>query len=85
MSKKQVELIKAETQKALGRELSDDIFQKALAKAKRWMKNAYGSVDLEEYIAESGGSIAGYYTETEERPDGLNTFNRQTMASRGRS
>ncbi len=57
-------------------ELDAEVFAKAVEKAKRWAKKAYGSAVLSEYVAETGGSVACYYTETLEKPDGKNTFNR---------
>jgi hypothetical protein len=77
-NKELVAEIQRMTQAEIGGAVDADTFRKALEKAKRWMRNAYGSADLEEWINENGGSIAAYYRECQKDPTGRDTFNRQT-------
>lgn len=79
-----VEIIREATKASLDMDdsFNEDIFQLALAKAKRWMRNAYGGVDLKEYINETGGSVHVYYNECMNAPNGGNTFNRQIARNR---
>jgi len=65
---------------AAGGKFDQDVFARALRKAKRWMVAAYGSQDYEAYIAESGASIAFFYAETLAEPAGKRTFNRGRSA-----
>jgi len=75
----EIELETHESVRRSGRDFDRAVFKKALEKAKRWMRAAYGSVDYGEFIAESGPDISAYYDETLETPDGINTFNRETI------
>ena len=51
MSKKGfIEIIRQKTKEDFGNKFDEVIFQKALAKAKRWMRGAYGEVDYECFI-----------------------------------
>lgn len=83
-NQKAISEIRAATEAELGRPLDESVFKKALEKAKRWMRNAYGDADLQEYISERGGSVATYYRETEAQPDGRGTHNHQIAAARPR-
>lgn len=71
-----VKTIKLATEKEIGY-IDRDVFRKSLDKAKRFMVAAYGSEDFEQFIDETGGSIACFVQETLAKPDGLNTFNRK--------
>lgn len=58
---------------------SEEVIEKAIAKAQRWMKAAYGCIDWEELQGETGsavGYVIGYAEETLKEPSGINTFNR---------
>lgn len=55
------------------------LVEKAIKKAERWMRAAYGSIDWEELQNETGdavGNVMGYLVETKDQPDGRKTFNR---------
>ena len=60
-----------------GIEIDNDIYQKALSKAKRWMKSAYGSLNYGEYLQECT-DVSYYYLECLDEPTGINTFNNET-------
>ena len=70
--------VRAKAKKAIGPSFDEKVFLKALAKLKRWMKNAYGdSDDWENCLGESADDgIVMYYRETLEHPDGIQTENR---------
>jgi hypothetical protein len=76
---------KVELQYQLGTEpLDETIFEKAMAKAKRHMRNKYGSFDYNEEINESGYSnVVYFYHETQKEPSGINTFNHDIAKNRG--
>jgi hypothetical protein len=79
---KPTEILRQAVQKAVGNTFNEDIFQKALLKAKRWMVNAYGSVDYSNFIGECGeDAVLPYYEETLKVPDGVATSNRQNYLS----
>jgi hypothetical protein len=60
-----------------GVEVDSVILDKAIAKAKRHMVAKYGSVDYDEEVGESGfGNVESFYRETQNNPNGMNTFNR---------
>lgn len=81
MSKQDVRLLKGAVSAQVGTSFSEEIYKKALAKYKRWMKAAYGGVDWNESdFAGHVGALALYYRETEKTPDGQDTMNRQTFA-----
>jgi hypothetical protein len=76
-------IVREIVKQAIGPDFSEEIFQKAVGKAKRWMKLAYGAVDWDSFLAENGGaSIVVYYRETLEKPDGRGTFNHATHGRR---
>lgn len=56
-----------------------EVINKAIAKAERWMRAAYGEVDWQGYGDEIGDPVEGvetYCKETMANPDGRRTFNR---------
>lgn len=67
----------AATSKEVGPSFKAEVFQKALAKAKRWAKAAYGTADMQMYVDECGYSLLHYYRETEARI--TKTFNREVI------
>lgn len=81
MKNKYIDQIRAATKAEIGISFDEVIFQKALGKAKRWMRSAFGSVDYEAFINDSGESISYYYNETLKLPKGTGTFNRETRQS----
>lgn len=76
--------IKKDTVQALGREVDDSTLNRAIDRAKRWMRNAYGSVDWDAYSDEHNGvfSVAAYVQEVEGGEQ--NTSNRQAHTARRR-
>ena len=68
-----------------GHDTNPEFLTKALQKAERWMRNAYGGVDWEAYVSEHGSEadVHFYYRECVHMPDpGAPTFNRQTERQR---
>ena len=60
-----------------GETFSNETFKKAVAKAERWQRSAYGFIDWDEYKLESGvEALDCFYKETLEKIDGRDTFNR---------
>jgi hypothetical protein len=78
-NKEIVQALKLETAKALMlTSLDPVVWAKAMAKARRWMKGAYGSADLEMFMAENGYStMRYYYEETLREANGVCTVNRE--------
>jgi len=66
---------RAETRRSIGEDFSEEVFNRAYAKARRWAINAYGSADMAQYHEEVGGNLTVYYQESIEK--GGDTFNRQ--------
>lgn len=68
-------IAKETLQKKYGNDFSPEVFKKAMAKLKRWMKAAYGGLDWDS-CSDVADSVDTYYEETlEDTTDGQNTFN----------
>jgi hypothetical protein len=63
---------------------TDADVNKALAKAERWMRNAYGEVDWNEEDGQEGNTLS-YLEETLANPSGRSTFSRDARAFRSKS
>lgn len=57
----------------LAKGYSAEVVAKALAKAERWMRKAFGGVDWNEIEL---GTIEAFCKDTQKNPEGKNTFNR---------
>ena len=73
MKNLKVQAMKSEMKERYGTDFSEEVFDKALEKLKRWMRKAFQSLDWNEVGVES---IDAYYIETLKKPDGKKTFNR---------
>lgn len=66
-----------------GREFSEVVFAKAIAKAKRQIKTMYGVDGFESDVDENDfGTVSYLYGETERRPAGIATHNRAESIKR---
>ena len=75
MTKKLAKIAAALEMAKSGQTADQVILEKAARKTARWMRAAHGDVNWNDEMTVR--HILSYYRETEKKPEGKNTFNRQ--------